>query len=336
MAQPSFLVLVSAPSLHPAGVTILEAAHCRLAYVTASGGHRELCSVLASRHVDGLIARGLAVDATAINCSRGMRVISRHGAGYDNIDLSAANRRAIPVMVTRGTNSQSVAELAIGLMLAVARAIPAHDAAVRVGSWNRTVLGVELSGSTMGIVGYGRIGRATARAARGLGMRVVAFDPAVPSAEPGDELLPSLDALLARSDVVSLHSPLTPETSRMIDAPRLSRFRKGAILINTARAELIDEAALAAAIHSGSLSGAGLDMLSEPAAANHPFASMPNVVITPHVGGSTDAALAATAAQAATNLLDVLRGNPVDPANCVNPETLLMTHPERTAPCPQP
>jgi D-3-phosphoglycerate dehydrogenase len=177
----------------------------------------------------------------------------------------------------------------------------------------------------LGLVGFGGIGGAVARAALGLGMRVVAFDEYLCSGSgvPEVELVASLDDLLGRADVLSLHCPLTPETRGMIGRSQLARLKPGSIVVNTARGELVDEMALAEALRDGHLAGAGLDTFAEePLPASSPLAGLPNVVMTPHMGGSTDAALAATAATAVEHALKVLRGEPVDPVVCVNPTVL--------------
>ena len=249
----SFTILVTAPKLAAAGVDRLAAAGCRTLYVSKQGGEAELARLLRDEPVDGVISRTLPLSKAAIESCGTLRVISRHGVGYNNVDVAAATARGIPVLIAPATNGQSVAELTIGLLLAVARAIPAHDAAIRQGNWDRSGSGLQLAGRTLGLVGFGGIGRAVARAALGLGMRVVAFDEYLRSGSgvPEVEMAASLDELLGRVDVLSLHCPLTPETRGMIGRSQLARLRQGAIVVNTARGELIDEAALAEALRDG-------------------------------------------------------------------------------------
>ena len=320
-----FTILVTVPKLATAGVERLSAAGCRTLYVSRGGGEPELVRLLRDEPVDAVISRTLPLGGAAIRACPTLKVISRHGVGYNNVDLEAATERRIPVLIAPATNGQSVAELAIGLLLAVARAIPAQDAAIRRGVWNRSGSGLQLSGRVFGLIGLGGIGRAVARAAQGLGMQVMAFDQfqAPGSAPVGVTLAASLDELLGRVDVLSLHCPLTPQTRGIIGQEQLARLRRGSIVINTARGGLIDEAALAEAIQCGRLAGAGLDTFAdEPLPSASPLRHLPGVVMTPHMGGSTDAALGATAAAAVDHALQVLRGEPVDPALCVNPTTL--------------
>lgn len=317
-----FTVLMTAPTLAPAGRDVLDQAGCRTLF--AAGGVPDMERLLATEPVDAVISRTLSISAEAMASCRTLRVISRHGVGLNNVDLLAATRLGIPILVARGANARSVAELAVGLMLAVARDIAVHNAAVRAGCpWDRSRIGMQLSGRRLGLVGLGAIGRLVARTARALGMSVAAFDPAA-APEPGVEPFQSLDALLARSDVLSLHVPLTPATRRLIGARELGLLPPGAMLVNTARGELIDEPALAQALIRGHLAGAGLDTLDkEPPAPDNPLLGIASVVLTPHIGATTREATAAVAAMAAANALAVLRGEPVDPSLCANPETLL-------------
>jgi D-3-phosphoglycerate dehydrogenase len=216
-----------------------------------------------------------------------------------------------------------VAELTIGLMIAVARAIPTHDANLRGARWIKGPLGMQLAGRTLGIVGLGAVGRRVARAAAGLGLTVMAYDPYINTVVDGVERVAVLDDLLARAEVLTLHCPLTDETQGMIGAAELAALPKGAIVLNAARGPVIDEDALAAALRAGHLFGAGLDTFrEEPPAADCPLLSLPNVVLTPHIGAHTGYATEAVSAVAAENLLRVLDGKPVDPVFCVNPETL--------------
>ena len=326
----SFTILVTAPKLATAGVARLEAAGCRTLYVSKQGGEAELARLLRDEPVDGVVSRTLRLSKAAIESCPTLRVISRHGVGFNNVDVAAATARGIPVLIAPATNGQSVAELTMGLLLAVARSIPAHDVAIRQGNWDRSGSGLQLAGRTLGLVGVGGIGRAVARAALGLGMRVVAFDEYMrpDSAMLEVELAASLDDLLGSVDVLSLHCPLTPETRGLIGPAQLARLRRGAIVVNTARGGLIDEAALAESLQSGQLAGAGLDTFADEPPLHSPLLSLRNVVMTPHMGGSTDAALAATAITAVEHALKVLRGEPVDPEVCVNPSIL---PPRRTA-----
>lgn len=319
-------VFVTAPRLAPAGLQRLQAAHCRVLYLEEGGGEAEVTAMLARERVDAVISRTATLSAAAIAACPTLKVISKHGVGVSNIDVAAASHRGIPVYVTPGANAQSVAEMTLGLMFAAARRIAWMDAELRAGRWSRVQNGLELSGHTLGLLGFGQVGQRVARVALALGMRVVAFDPACaagPGAVPGVRMLGSLDELLPLSDVLSLHVPLTARTRHLLDADCIARLPRGALLVNTARGEVVDEAALIDALRSGHLAAAGLDtMAEEPLPAGHALALLDNVVLTPHVGGSTPAALAAMAGTAAANVLGWLQGSPADPSHCVNPEVL--------------
>lgn len=316
---PRPIVLMTASKLARPGAEMLATAGCELRLLATADPAAEMARVLASEPVSAIISRTLPVDERHIASCPSLRVISRHGVGYNNVNVAAATARGIPVTIADGANGQSVAELAIGLMLAVARRIPALDAGVRARGWDRTGVGRQLAGRRLGLVAYGRIGRAVAGMARGIGMEVSAFDPHS-ELEAGVVRAASLDELLAAADVLSLHAPLTPETRGLIGAAELARLPAGAIVVNTSRGELIDEAALAAALAAGHVAGAGLDTLAdEPPGPGNPLLGDPRVVLTPHVGGSTDAALDAVAVSAARNVLDVLEGRGPDPRLLVNP-----------------
>ncbi|ROQ91251.1 D-3-phosphoglycerate dehydrogenase [Delftia acidovorans] len=319
-------VFVTAPRLAPAGLQRLQAAHCRVLYLQEGGGEAEVAAVLARESVDAVISRTATLSAAAIAACPTLKVISKHGVGVSNIDVAAASQRGIPVYVTPGANAQSVAEMTLGLMFAAARRIAWMDAELRAGRWSRAQDGLELSGRTLGLLGFGQVGQRVARVALALGMQVVAFDPACapgPGTVAGVRMLGSVDELLPLSDVLSLHVPLNARTRHLLDAGRIAQLPRGALLVNTARGEVVDEAALIDALRSGHLAAAGLDtMAEEPLPAGHALAALDNVVLTPHVGGSTPAALAAMADMAAANVLGWLQGSPADPSHCVNPEVL--------------
>jgi D-3-phosphoglycerate dehydrogenase / 2-oxoglutarate reductase len=227
-----------------------------------------------------------------------LRVVVKYGSGMDNIDLEAAGDLGVRVSSTPGANARSVAELAIALLLALARNVALHDRGVRGGSWRR-VTGVELAGKQLGIVGYGAVGREVARIARGLDMQVVAHDPLV---EEADVPLVELVELYAQSDAVSLHLPLTEETRGLIGARELAAMKPSAFLINTARGGLVEEAALADALRSGRLAGAALDGFDVEPLGGSPLRELDNVVLSPHAGASTHEAVLRTAARAVDQL----------------------------------
>jgi phosphoglycerate dehydrogenase-like enzyme len=235
---------------------------------------------------EALIVRG-GVFVTEDDLERAprLRVIGRSGIGVDNVPVEAARARGIPVVVTPGAGARAVAEGALALLLAVVKRLPELAEAVQRGDWSardRLELG-DLDGATLGIVGYGRIGRELADLARGLGMHVLAYDPNVPEASV------QLDVLFAESDAVSLHAPLTAETRGLVNAELLARARPGLVLINTSRGGLISALDdLLAALERGHLSGVGLDVFEqEPPDPSHPLFAHPRVVVTPHALGMT-------------------------------------------------
>ena len=240
---------------------------------------------------DALIIRS-ATKATAALLEKAskLRVIGRAGVGVDNVDVEAATKRGVLVMNTPGGNAVSVAEHTIALMLGLARAVPQANASIQAGRWEKSAFsGTEMRGKTLGLVGLGRVGTEVARRARGLEMKVLAYDPFVTPAAAREvevELLP-LDEVLRQSDVVSLHTSLSGSTEKMIDAAAIAKMKKGARLINCARGELIDEAALAEALKSGQLAGAAVDTFAVEPPKNSPLVGLPNLIATPHIAGST-------------------------------------------------
>jgi phosphoglycerate dehydrogenase-like enzyme len=228
-----------------------------------------------------------------------LRVVVKYGSGMDNIDVRAAEELGIRVSSTPGANARSVAELAVGLLLSLARNVVVHDRSIRDESWRR-ITGIELAGKRLGIVGYGAIGREVARIAQGLDMEVVAHDPLIDDA---DVPLVPLEELYATCDAVSLHLPLTAETRGMVGAEELAAMKPTALLLNTARGGLVDEEALAEALRTGRLGGAALDGFIEEPLGDSPLRGLDNVVLSPHAGAATLDAVRRTAARAVDQLL---------------------------------
>jgi D-3-phosphoglycerate dehydrogenase len=260
---------------------------------------------------DALVVRSATkVTAALMAAAPRLRVIARAGTGVDNVDVPAASERGIVVMNAPGANSISVAELAIALMLALSRAIPAADASMKQGVWEKKKLtGGELRAKTLGIVGLGRIGQEVGTRARGFGMNLVAHDPFISeqvAATLGIELL-SLDDLCAAADYITLHLPSTPETRHLFNAARLARCKAGVRIVNTARGELIDEAALADAIEARQVAGAGLDVFETEPPVDWRLAKLPQVIATPHIAASTVEAQEQVGIETALALRDFLR-----------------------------
>jgi D-3-phosphoglycerate dehydrogenase len=242
--------------------------------------------------VDGYIAGLDAIDRAALDRADRLKVISRYGVGVDNVDLEACKEKGIIVTNTPGANSVSVAELALGLMLALARQIPEAAQSVQQGKWPR-LSGLSLEGKTVGILGLGAIGKQLAHRLSGFDCRILAYDPFADDAfaEENGIDLKSLDAVVQEADFLSLHLPLTAETRGMVNDAFLAKMKKGSYLINTARGEVVDEGALLRALESGHLRGAGLDaFVTEPPDPANPLLHLPQVIATPHLGAQTDGA----------------------------------------------
>ena len=253
----------------------------------------ELRRSLAS--ADALIVRNRTqVTAALLDAAPRLYVVGRLGVGLDNIDVSACTARGVTVIPATGANAQAVAEYVIATAMVLLRGAYASTPAVANGEWPRSALsdGRELSGKTLGLIGFGSTGRVTGRLARLFGMRVVGFDANLPVTSPvwAEESTTgrTLDQLLAEADVVSLHVPLTPETRSLIDVTNLAKMKPDAILINTARGGVVDEAAVANALRAGKLGGAALDVFDqEPLRAGSPLANCPRLLLTPHIAGVT-------------------------------------------------
>lgn len=240
-----------------------------------------------------------------------LKVVGRAGAGVDNIDLPAAREHGVVVVNAPNANTTAVAELTMGLMLSLARQVPQATASLRAGEWRKADFsGIELHGKTLGLVGVGRVGSAVAALSAAMGMRVLGYDPLLPpdtlrqrGAEPAE-----LEALLAGSDFVSLHVPLDRGTHQMINAQQLARIKPGAFLVNTARGNVVDEAALLQALESGRIAGVALDVFGREPPGPDPLLQHPAVVATPHIGAQTAEARQRVALDIATEVLAALRG----------------------------
>jgi len=275
--------------------------------------HEQLPDGLAAAlaDADGLVVRSaVQADDELMSHAPKLRVIGRAGVGVDNIDASAATRRGIVVMNTPGANAVAVAELTIGLMLALARKLPAANATMHAGKWEKKNLqGSELRGKTLGILGLGRIGLEVAKRAKGFGLEIIGSDPFVSAAvarENGIKLV-TLDELFAGADYLTLHVGLTPQTTGVINAKNLALMKKGVRIINCARGELIEDAALVEALKSGKVAGAALDVFASEPAKDTPFHGMENVILTPHIAGSTAEAQEAVGIQIARQVRDYLK-----------------------------
>ena len=310
-------------SVHPRAVDVLKSASGL--NFTAPGQMTRAELLAALPEADALIIRSASkIDAEALAAAPKLKMIARAGVGVDNVDIPDATARGIVIMNTPDGNTVSTAEHTFGLMLALARHIPQAHASMREGKWDRkSYMGVELRGKTLGVVGFGRIGRAVAKRALAFDMHVIAFDPYIPAdvaADLGAELV-SLDDLFARADFITLHALLTDETREMINKTSLATMKKGVRIVDAARGALINEADLAEAIKSGQVAGAALDVFAqEPPPPDNPLVGLPGVVHTPHLAASTDDAQIVVAVEAAQLVVDALTTG--EYRNVLNPAAL--------------
>jgi D-3-phosphoglycerate dehydrogenase len=314
-------VLVVQP-LHPQAIAVLDARPDVSYTVVTDASERNLLALVAA--AEAITIRDARLPTTVLEAARRLKVISRHGVGYDSIPIAMCTARGIPVTVVGTANTVSVAEHAMYLLLAAARAGIELDAATRDGDFavRQRVQGVELHGRTLLLIGYGRIGREVGRRAAAFGMRIRAFDPLVNTPDPDVELVPALEDGLRTADVVSLHVPLTDATRHLIGERELALLPPGAILVNTGRGGLVDEAALLSSVQSGQLRGAGLDVFEvEPLPATAPLLAERRIVVSPHAASLTDEGLIAMGLATVANALAGIDGT-LDPDDVVNPEVL--------------
>jgi D-3-phosphoglycerate dehydrogenase / 2-oxoglutarate reductase len=311
-SEPPLIVI--ADPVDAAAAQQLAGGACRV--VDASAGAAALEPHLAEAW--GLVVRSRTkVTAELLARAPRLRLIARAGVGVDNIDVLEATRRRIRVVNAPTAATQSVAELTVALMLLLIRGLYGPIHATKSGSWNRSTHGHELAGRTIGFVGYGRIARETRNRLRNFGVTVLAHDPFLPSSPDGTALL-SLHELLSRSEIVSIHAALTPENTHLLNADRIGRMPRGSYLINVARGALVDEVALLAALESGHLAGAALDVFEVEPPTRTALLEHPHVLATPHLGASTVEAQARAGVHVAEELLRALRHEPLEYQ--VNPE----------------
>jgi D-3-phosphoglycerate dehydrogenase len=306
--MPSIIVL---DTLSTDGLALLDAASASgITYEVRTGLSGDALRQALAAH-DGAICRsGVKITAAALEGNQRLRAIVRAGVGTDNIDKEAATRRGIVVMNTPAGNTVSTAEHAFALILALSRNVAAADASLRAHVWDRQrFTGVQLAGKTLGIVGLGRIGQAVARRARAFDMRVLGFDPFITAeraAELGVELVPGVRDLLPQVDYLTVHTPLTDETRNLVGMAELDMLKPGIRLVNCARGGIYEERALVAGLERGIIGGVALDVFEKEPCTESPLFSMPGVLVTPHLGASTEEAQAQVAVEGVTLLVDFL------------------------------
>jgi len=257
----------------------------------------------------GIIVGLEPISKAVFEAGRNLKVVAKHGIGVDNIDLNAAKEHGVRVVNAPGTNSEAVADLAIGFMFALARSIPEAHAMLRAGEWPR-VMGKSVWGATAGILGLGAIGKGVARRARGLNMTTLAYDPYFDEqfATANQVRKASLDEILAAADFVTIHIPYSDQTRNLIGREQLAKMKPSAFLVNTSRGGIVDEVALFEALATKKIAGAALDVFAKEPPAGSPLLNLPNTITTPHMGAYTDGALKLTSEFAARMVLEVLSG----------------------------
>jgi D-3-phosphoglycerate dehydrogenase / 2-oxoglutarate reductase len=293
--------------------------------ITAPGNMTREQTIAALPTADAMIIRSSTqADAELLSFADRLKVIARAGVGVDNVDLAAATAKGIIVMNTPDGNTVSTAEYTFGLMLALARHIPRAYDSMQAGQWDRkSFMGVELRGKTLGVVGFGRIGRAVARRALAFEMLVITYDPYIPQdmVEDFGARLVDLETIYRESDFITLHSIITDETRHMINAEALAKMKRGVRIVNAARGGLIDDDALAEAIRAGHVGGVAVDVYAvEPPPPTHPLVGLQNVLYTPHLAASTTDAQINVAIDAAQLVIDALTRNRYE--NVCNPGVL--------------
>jgi D-3-phosphoglycerate dehydrogenase len=311
--------------IHEAGLDVLRARPGVSFEVLASPSEPDILAKAPA--ADAIIVRTTRLTAAAIDAAPKLKIVSRHGVGYDNVDMAALDRRGIPLALVGNVNALSVAEHTLSMMLTIAKDAIAYDRATRDGNWKLrdSFRATELSGKTLLLLGFGRIGREVAKRAQAFGMTVLAYDPYVRGAAmyaARVQPVPKLEEAIPRADFISIHLPMTPETKGVIGAPQLAAMKNTAVVISTARGGLVDEAALASALRSGQIRAAGLDVfVDEPPAADNPLLTLDNVLLSPHIAGLTEECAMRMAVVSARNALAGLDGN-VDPELVVNKHVL--------------
>ncbi|MCV4264292.1 hydroxyacid dehydrogenase [Pseudomonas capsici] len=315
-------ILLTGPELAADAMHLAVSQGIRVIPTTPYLPAEELEAIIRAEQPDAIIVRQGQLTRAMIEASPGLKVIAKHGVGFNTIDIQAAAALGVPVCIAVGANAQSVAEHAFALMFSVARQTALLDARMRDGHWDKSSAnGIELSGKTLGLVGLGSIGSILMDLVAPLQMKVKVYDPYLQQLPERAHVTreEDFDRLLSESDIISLHCPLTESNHNLIGAAQFQRMRPGCILVNTARGELIDTQALVDALSERKIAGAGLDTFNpEPPPADSPLWGLPTLVATPHVGANTSEARDRVGLVALRQIIDVWEGTPLDPRCVVN------------------
>jgi D-3-phosphoglycerate dehydrogenase len=318
-----FNVVITGPLIAKEAMELLGQT-CRVENTEAYLQPSQLAQKLRDEKIDGLLVRMGKITGEVIKASSNLKVIAKHGTGVDNIDVDAATKLKIPVLITPFANYESVAEHVLGLALALAKDIPRLDARTREGYWDKAnYRGIELYKKTLGLIGFGRIGRRVRELVAPLQMKILVYDPILKSNEiPPDVIrVEKLEKLLKSADIVSLHCPLTEKTRHLIGKNELKTMKERAWLINTARGEVVNQLALIAALKEGEIAAAGIDTFSkEPPQDINALRNAGKTVLTPHIAGITQESFERLGIEAAKNILTILQGEKPDRECVVNPE----------------
>jgi D-3-phosphoglycerate dehydrogenase len=318
-----FNVVITGPPIAKEGIKLLSST-CRIEYTKPYLESSELALELREKKADALLVRMGKITKEVIEASPNLKVIAKHGTGVDNIEIDAATELKIPVLIATLANYESVAEHVLGLMFSLAKDIPSLDLRIREGYWDKpNYRGVELFNKTLGLIGFGRIGRRVRELVAPLQMKVLAYDPILEFSEiPGDVIrVEKLEELLKSSDIISLHCPLSEETKNMIGKNELKMMKNTAWLINTARGEVVDEEALIEALEKGEIAAAGIDTFKkEPPEDINRLCNAGKIILTPHIAGITEESFERMGIDAAKNILTILEGKEPARECVVNPE----------------
>jgi D-3-phosphoglycerate dehydrogenase len=317
------VILVTHKQLSEDAKKVMADAAARVIYLSPPITEDMLIETITREGVGGVLMR-LSPPFTrrVLEATPTLKIIAKHGAGIDSVDLDAATERGIPVVNAGGANADPVAEYSVAVMLSLARDVPRLDRDLRGGKWEKgTYMGREFRGRKLGIIGFGQIGRRVAAMAAALGAQVIAYSRTRKDAIEGVTWETDLDRLLGTVDILSLHCPLTDKTRGLIGRRELALMKPTAILINTSRGPVVDEAALTEALSTGKLAAAGLDVFAEePTDPKNPLLQLPNVIVTPHVSAMTEEAMTRMGTSAATQILNLLKDGRVERENLANPE----------------
>ncbi len=320
-------ILITSHKLNPKAIEVLEQRGYEAVFTPPYTAPEDLVKLVEETDPVGILVRLGQINSKVINAGKSLKVLSKFGAGVDNIDIPAATAKGLPVLNAFGANAKSVAEHAITIMMATIKKLRYLDTTLRQGEWVKPQhLSTEVSGKKLCIIGLGQIGRNVSKMAKGLEMEVHAYDPYLDDAvfeEYGVIRETSFADAIKIADIVTMHCPLTEETAKMINAESIAKMKDGVFIINTARGGVVDEPALEAALKSGKVTAAGLDVFAvEPPGAEHPFWNLENVVVSPHVGTSTEEADVRVSVMAVMGIIQVVEGEEVDPQRIVNREQL--------------